>query len=142
MHYNCCAPSFLNIIQNLPITGATMKHPRKDTWGEERVVVLFEEICGAVVSLLSTTYTSVLGYIISMPATWVDRSSSRDDAAKYKELQHFILFKGYLYNKSFFDFCHVSGASYASVPSSIFVYFKRDSSRVHDLARLVLVYRY
>jgi hypothetical protein len=30
--------------------------------------------------------------IIGMPATWVDRSSSRDDAAKYKDLQHFILF--------------------------------------------------
>jgi hypothetical protein len=27
-----------------------------------------------------------------MPATWVGRSLSRDDAAKYKDLQHFILF--------------------------------------------------
>ena len=30
------------------------------------------------------------GRCSSLPATWVDRSSSRDDAAKYNDLQYFI----------------------------------------------------
>jgi hypothetical protein len=40
---------------------------------------------------LTTIFGIHIG-IIGMAATWVDRSSSKGDAAKYEVLQHFILF--------------------------------------------------
>jgi hypothetical protein len=51
--------------------------------------------CWREASLHLCELTTIFGIhirIIGMAATWVDRSSSRGDAAKYEDLQHFILF--------------------------------------------------
>jgi hypothetical protein len=69
-----------------------------------------------------------------MPATWVDRSSSRGDAAKYKDLQHFTLFYFTTKIDSLFD-CSVQTGSNTSNC------FKIKNAASPELACLILSVR-